>query len=273
MKVLVLQMRGSGDRSREAEQQEYLQYTGLPPAAIDFMDIYDTPDFDPAILLSYDALMVGGISRDVATELSWPEERFPFIHNLYALFRLAIAKKIPSLLSCGGFVIAADMLGAKMQYKLRDFELGVYKMIKTEAARRDSFLNSTSDQLPMVVGHLKFFAEAPPNTELLLYTNSYAPGVPVHAFKVKSAPFYAFQGHPEISCEEIAQRVEPMLYRKHYFPMRDDHPEDQQHGYNVKAYQAFCDLKTDTSEAQSLLRRFVKMVEAGTFQKNESEGS
>lgn len=267
MKLLVLQMRGAGDNSRLTEREEYLRYTGLSGEQIDFIDLFEQPEVAAERLLDYDCLMVGGISRDVSTELSWPEARFPFIHHLYAIFQLAIAKKIPSLLSCGGFVIAGTMLGGKMQYKLRDFELGVYKMIKTEAAREDLFLGLTSEALPMVSGHVKYFAEAPPNTDLLLYTNTYSPGVPIHAFKVKGAPFYAFQGHPEISCEEIAQRIEPLLYRKHYFPPRQDHPEDEQADYNIDAYQAFCALKMDTSEAQGLLRRFVEMVQAGAFAK------
>ncbi|HKK76689.1 MAG TPA: hypothetical protein VJ953_16550 [Saprospiraceae bacterium] len=267
MKLLVLQMRGGGDGSRLAEQEEYLRYTGLSTDQIDFIDLFEHPRVPAERLLDYDCLMVGGISRDVATELTWPVERFPFIHDLYAIFRLAITQKVPSLLSCGGFVIAGTMLGGKMQYKLRNFELGVYKMLKTQAARQDLFLGSISEELPMVSGHVKYFAETPPNTELLLYTNSYAPGVPIHAFKVKDAPFYAFQGHPEISCAEIAQRIEPLLYRRHYFPKREQHPADEQAGYNVDAYQAFCDLKEDTSEAQDLLRRFVEMVEEGAFAK------
>jgi GMP synthase (glutamine-hydrolysing) len=270
MKLLVLQMRGAGDDSRLAEREEYLRYTGLPAAQIDFIDLFEQPVVPAEQLLNYDCLMVGGISRDLATELTWPESRFPFIHHLYAIFRLAIAKKVPSLLSCGGFVIAGSMLGGKMQYKLRDFELGVYKMLKTETARQDLFLGPTSEELPMVSGHVKYFAEAPPNTELLLCANSYAPGVPIHAFKVKDAPFYAFQGHPEISCNEIAQRIEPLLYRKHYFPKRDQHPEDEEVGYNVDAYRAFCALKMDTAEAQGLLRRFVHLVQQGAFTKGST---
>lgn len=268
MKLLVLQMRGAEDNSRLTEQEEYLRYTGLSRQQIDFVDLYEQPKIAAEYLLHYDALMVGGISRDKATELDWPESRFPFIHHLYAIFRLAIAEKIPSLLSCGGFVIAADMLGAKMQYKLRDFELGVYKMLKTEAARQDLFLGPFSEAIPMVLGHVKYFSEAPPQTDLLLYTESYAPGVPIQAFKVNNAPFYAFQGHPEISCAEIYQRVDPLPYRQHYFPARQGHTKDAKAGYNVEAYQAFCALKEDTSEAQDLLRRFVELVDKGAFTKS-----
>ena len=146
-----------------------------------------------------------------------------------------------------------------------NFEIGVYRLQKTEVAHNDLLLKDVSNDLPMVVGHVKYFETIPPGTELLLYTNSYGNQVPIHAFKVIDAPFYAFQGHPEISCADLAGRVKPMMYRKHYFPPRPDVPKDQQLGYNDEAYQRFCALETDTSEAQGLLRRFVFLVEKGAF--------
>ncbi|GAB5555503.1 MAG: type 1 glutamine amidotransferase [Saprospiraceae bacterium] len=267
MKALILQMRGAEDSSREVEQQEYLAYSGLDSSQVDFVDLYEQPDLDPAIVLEYDILFVGGISRDLPTELTWPEERFPFIHRLKDLLQLAIDHKVPSLLSCGGFVIAADFLGTPLYYQLKDFEIGVYRLKKTAAAQHDLLLAEVSDNLPMVVGHVKYCKTIPPNAELLLYTNSYGTQIPVHAFKLKNAPFYAFQGHPEISCADLAGRVKPMLYRQHYFPPRDKHPEDQKLGYNETAYEAFCALETDTQEAQNLLRRFVDLVAQGAFKR------
>jgi GMP synthase-like glutamine amidotransferase len=162
-------------------------------------------------------------------------------------------------------VIAGDMLGAKTYIRERNWELGVYHLEKTQAAREDIFLGPISEGMPIVCGHVKYFEEVPPGTELLLYTNEYGDQVPVHAFKVKGAPFYAFQGHLEISCEELYQRVAPMLYRQHYFPPKPGNAEHARLGYNPETYDEFCNLKTDTSEAQGLLKRFVKMVEEGQF--------
>lgn len=266
MKVLVLQMRGLEDSSRAVEQQEYLAYTGLDRNQVDFVDLYENPHIDPAVILDYDALLVGGISTDLPTELDWPEERFPFIHHLNDLLQLAIQHKVPSLLSCGGFIIAASLLGTPLYYRLENFEIGVYRLKKTSAAEEDILLSEVSDDLPMVVGHVKYCKTIPLNAELLLYTNSYAEKVPVHAFKLKDAPFYAFQGHPEISCADLVGRVKPLLYRKHYFPPRIEHPEDEALGYNKAAYERFCALETDTSEAQNLLKRFVELVKQKAFQ-------
>ncbi len=258
-------MRGAGDSSRAVEQQEYLDYTGLSPRQVDFVDLYDRPAFEPQRLLDYDALFIGGISRDDPEELTWPAHRFPFIDSLRALMRLAIEQRVPALLSCGGFAIAGDLLGAETLAWKEGFELGVYALCKTEAAERDPFLGPVPDGLLMVSGHVKYFAETPPGTELLFYTDTYAERVPVHAFKVIGAPFYAFQGHPEISCAELAGRIHPLSYRRHYFPPRPDHPRDVSLGYNPDGYDAFCRLQGDTSEAQGLLRRFVEMVGAGAL--------
>jgi len=103
MKALVLQMRGVSDSSRAMEQQEYLHYTGLLSDQIDFVDLYEEPAFQPQRLLAYDLLFIGGISRDKAEELTWPKQRFPFIHHLHDIMRLAIEQQVPALLSCGGF--------------------------------------------------------------------------------------------------------------------------------------------------------------------------
>lgn len=265
MRVLILQMRGAEDSSRDVEQQEYLAYAGLDRTQADFIDLYERPDIDPAIVLQYDVLFVGGISRDLPTELDWPVERFPFIHRLNKLLLLAIEHKVPSLLSCGGFVIAASLLGTPLYHRLEQFELGVYQLKKTAAAHQDLLLAEVSDDLPMVVGHVKYCKTIPPNSELLLYTNTYGKQVPVHAFKLKHAPFYAFQGHPEISCADLSGRVKPMLYRQHYFPPRADHQADEALGYNAAAYEQFCNLEMDTSEAQGLLRRFVDLAAKKAF--------
>ena len=113
MQALILQMRGAGDSSRAVEQQEFLDYTGLSPRQVDFVDLYDHPGFEPRRLLDYDALFIGGISRDEPDQPSWPLQCFPFIDNLRALMRLTIEEKVPALLSCGGFAIAGDLLGAR----------------------------------------------------------------------------------------------------------------------------------------------------------------
>ncbi|MEO0339125.1 MAG: hypothetical protein AAF242_07910 [Bacteroidota bacterium] len=265
IKFLLLQMRGTEDSSRIVERQSYLQYTHLKPEELDTVDLFEHPIIDPTIIRKYDGLLVGGISKDLPTELTWPKERFPFIDYLYQLLHIAIDEKIPSLLSCGGYVIAADMLGAKMHARLDGFEIGVYNMIKTQDAQLDILLQGTPNPLPMVVGHIKYFKTTPPNTTLLLYTDTYSPQVPVQAFKVNRAPFYAFQGHPEISCSDLSGRVKPPMYRKHYFPPRPGHADDCEMGYNQEAYQAFCALEQDTSASQSLLKTFVDLVRQGAL--------
>ncbi len=265
MRALVLQMRGNGDSSREVEQQQYLTYTGLRPDQITFVDLYLQPDLKPDLLLEHDVLFVGGISRDNPTELDWPRQQFPFIDNLRAIMNLAIDKKVPAMLSCGGFIIAGDFFGGQTFVKEDDFELGVYPLQKTKAAEQDIFLGAVSDSLMMVSGHKKYLAETPPGTVLMFYTNEYADRVPVHAFKVMGAPFYAFQGHPEISCAELFERIKPMMYRTKYFPKRIGNLTDEEYGYNFKAFEEFCTLEANTDEAQGLLKRFVALVKEGAF--------
>ena len=269
MKALVLQMRGTEDPSREVERAQYLRYSGLSPEEVDFVDLFEQPDWNPEQLLAYDLLFIGGISKDEPDELSWPEEKFPFIQNLREGMRLAIREKLPSLLSCGGFVIAGDMLGGETLAKLENHELGVIGIQKAAAAEDDPLLAPISSVLPIVCGHIKYFKQAPPGTELLYFSDTYEPGIPLQAFKLKGVPFYAFQGHPEISSTDLFDRIKPMMYRKHYFPKRDGHPEDEAYGYNHEAFLHASSIKKDTSEAQGLLKRFVDLVKEGAFEERD----
>lgn len=265
MKALILQMRGTDDPSREVERAQYLTYTGLSESEVDFVDLYEHADLDPLSLLNYDVLFIGGISKDEPEELSWPKEKFPFIQNLRASMQLAIDKKIPAFLSCGGFVIAGDMLGGETLAKLDNHELGVIGIQKAPAAEKDILLAPISSTLPIVCGHIKYFEQPPPGTELLYFSDTYEAGIPLQAFKVKGAPFYAFQGHPEISSSDLFDRIKPMMYRKHYFPKRKGHPEDEKYGYNHQAFLNASSIRNDTTEAQNLLRRFVDLVRVGAF--------
>jgi len=267
MKALVLQMRGIDDPSREVERAQYLKYTGLSESEVDFVDLYEQYDWNPQSLQDYDVLFIGGISKDEAEELSWPEEKFPFIQNLRAGMQLAIDKKIPALLSCGGFVIAGDMLGGETLAKLENHELGVIGIQKSPQAEKDVFLAAVPPILPIVCGHIKYFDKAPPGTDILYFSDTYEPGIPLQAFKVQGAPFYAFQGHPEISSSDLFDRIKPMMYRKHYFHKRKGHPEDEKYGYNHEAFMHASSIKKDTSEAQALLKRFVELVKEGSFEK------
>ena len=69
-------------------------------------------------------------------------------------------------------------------------------------------------------------------------------------FKIKTAPIYAFQGHPEISSQELKDRVKPYIHK--YFETKED-------------YEKFISRQGNTQFANSIPKRFVELVVKGAL--------
>lgn len=240
IQILLIQMRK--DLSALApERRSFVSLSGLDERQFTTLDVFRRPDFSPRIIDPYDAIIIGGLSDDPSDSVEMPPSVFPFIENLQALMLYAIQIRKPSLLSCGGFMIASVALGSSITLDPAFAELGVYDIELTEQARRDPLFRGFPPRFKAVSGHQKSTVGVPAGCELLAYTQ----GCPVHAFKAGSAPFYAFQFHPEIRCEELQARVE--VYKEKYFVTEED-------------YRRFLGLMADTSDANRIVARFLELV-------------
>jgi GMP synthase (glutamine-hydrolysing) len=240
LRFLLVQIRKDPD-VLAPERAGFIELSGLAGRQVTTLDVYRQPQFSPSILEEYDALMIGGLSDDPSDSLQLPRERFPFLENLQMLIRQAVHLKKPSLLSCGGFMIASEILGASVVIDPAREELGVYTITLTEGSRRDPLFIGFPRSFKAVSGHIKSTLTTPPGCTLLASSER----CPVHAFTVEGAPFYAFQFHPEIRCEQLQARVE--RYREKYFKTEAE-------------YRRFIALMDDTSVANSIIRRFVELV-------------
>jgi GMP synthase (glutamine-hydrolysing) len=61
LKILLLQIR-EDDITRLEEFDEFVRYSHLEPQQFATLNVFDTPDFEPACIEGYDALFVGGSS-------------------------------------------------------------------------------------------------------------------------------------------------------------------------------------------------------------------
>ena len=240
LQFLLVQIR----RDREALEPErtgFLELSGLDGHQLHTLDVYRQPDFPPSILDGYDALMIGGLSDDPSDSLLLPRQQFPFIDNLRRLIRYANHLGKPSLLSCGGFMIASEVLGGEVIIDPERAELGVYTIRLTEEAQQDPLFSGFPTSFKAVSGHIKSTRLTPPGCTLLACSSR----CPVHAFKIEKVPFYAFQFHPEIRCDQLRARVD--RYREKYFKTEVE-------------YKRFISLMADTSVANSIIGRFVTLV-------------
>ena len=241
LQILLVQIR-KDPSMLAAERRGFVQLSGLEDDQFTLLDVFRQTTFPPSILDDYDAMIIGGLSDDPSDQIGISPEVFPFIESLHALIRYAIQIRKPALLSCGGFMIASVTLGGKVVLDKKRAELGVYDLLLTQEAQSDPLFKNFPNHFKAVSGHQKSTLFTPPNCILLASTDR----CPIHAFRVRGAPFYAFQFHPEISCEELEARVEG--YKDKYFP------SDQE-------YQDFIALMDDTSLANSIVSRFVELVE------------
>lgn len=240
IQILLIQMR-KDQSALLPERRSFVSLSGLDDRQFTTLDVFRRPDFSPRIIDLYDAIIIGGLSDDPSDSVEMPPHLFPFIENLQALMLYAIQKKKPSLLSCGGFMIASVVLGSSITLDPALAELGVYDIELTGHARLDPLFRGLPSRFKAVSGHQKSTVNVPAGCELLAYTKK----CPVHAFKAREAPFYAFQFHPEIRCEELKARVE--LYKEKYFASDED-------------YEAFLGLMADTSDANRIVARFLELV-------------
>ncbi len=251
MKILLIQIRRDASLLA-AERSQFVSCSGLSDAHFTTLDVFRKPDFSATIVDEYQILMIGGLSDDASDKIALPHFFDPFLHNLNAVIRRAMDKKIPSLLSCGGFMLASMLLGASVVIDPNQAELGVYKIRLTSEAKKDVLFGTFPNEFEAVSGHIKSTVGLP-DTCIHLARSEICK---VHGFKVDQAPFYAFQFHPEITCENLVARVE--AYKDKYF--------DSEEGY-----QAFINMSHDTSVANSIISRFVNLVREGKFMEHTKD--
>ena len=240
LKILLVQMR-KDPAVLPAERSDFVSSSGLADHQFKSLDVFREASFSPEILDEYDALFIGGISDDRSDSLKLAVSDFPFIPSLKRLIQYAADQSFPSLLSCGGFMIASSVLGGKIEIRPEYQELGFHTMYLSEDAKKDPLFTDFPIHFPAVSGHIKSTTQLPPESELLVFSER----CPIHAFKLKHAPFYAFQFHPEISYDSLYARI--ARYKEKYFT-------------DEGSYQQMFADRVSTEVANNIVRRFVELL-------------
>jgi len=245
LKILLVQIRRDAD-TLPPERAEFVHFSELKEEKVYTLDVFKNPAFPVSMIDDYDALMIGGLSDDLSNDIMLPDFFEPFLANLHHLMLHAIEKKIPSLLSCGGFMLASSMLGASVVIDPDQSEMGLCQITLTDAGKSDVLFQSFPPTFQAVSGHIKSTNDLPRECVHLASSERCF----VHGFKVADAPFYAFQFHPEITCADLVTRVES--YKDKYFATEQD-------------YQTFIKTRGSTAIANSIITRFVRLVAQGAI--------
>ncbi len=242
---LLIQMR-KHQGSEKAEYQNFLGHSGLNTGQLNAINLFEEPNFSEKHLDNYDGFFIGGFSDDPNDSLALTEEYFPFLGAFEQILNYAISIRKPGLLSCGGFMIASVLLGGEICLDESMQELDILSITRSDSEASDPVFQGIPKTFNIVSGHLKSTNILPPGCVLM----ASSPRCHIHVFKLKAAPIYAFQGHPEISAKEVKDRVGP--YARKYFKTREE-------------YEEFIAREGDTRVANGLLRRFVRMVADESF--------
>lgn len=238
LKILLMQIREEA-ATRQEELESFACFSGLDIEQFDILNLFDRPQFGVDVVAGYDALYVGGSSEASVME----PERYPFVEPAQRLLRHCIDRRLPVFASCFGHQLAAQALGAKIVSDPVDFEMGTLPISLTEQARQDLLYHDTPDAFMAVAVHRERATSVPEGCIELAYTE-----VCNHAFKVKSAPFWTTQFHPEVDLKVLIQRL--TLF-KHKYTDGDGH------------LQQVLDSAVETPESNHLLRKFVDRVLLG----------
>ncbi|XOV80269.1 MAG: gamma-glutamyl-gamma-aminobutyrate hydrolase family protein [Aestuariibacter sp.] len=235
-KILLLQIREKA-QVRAEEYASFCEFSGLKPAQLDILNVFDTPQFDNTVLQGYDGLFVGGASEASVLE----PHNYPFLPSCVALLKHCIAIGFPTFASCFGFQLAVQALDGEIVRDDKDFEIGTLPISLTVEAQDDALMATLPNPFFAVSVHRERATQFPENTIALAYTDACP-----HAFKVVNKPFWAFQFHPEVDKRILMERLS--VYKTQY-------TDDEAHFDQIIA------SAVETPESNHLVRLFIEAID------------
>jgi len=235
LKILLLQIR-EDESVRLEELHSFAHHAGLDPSQIDIVNVFDTPNFDFHISNNYHGVFIGGASEASVLE----PERFPFVPHSIQFIQYLVKIKKPVFASCFGFQLAVLAQGGEIVRDRVNFEMGTYHISLTNHYKKDPLLGHLKHPFWVVSVHQEKAIELPESCELLGFTDH-----STHIFKIKEAPFWAFQFHPELDKPSLTTRLR--AYQGKY-TSGDDHFND------------IIASLVDTPESNQLVGDFVDLI-------------
>lgn len=234
-RILLLQIRHK-PQVRQEEYASFYEFAQLAPKQLDILNVFDTPQFDSRVLQGYDALFVGGASEASVLE----PENYPFLDSCVRLLQHCIEMRVPTFASCFGFQLAVQALHGEVVRDAEEFEIGTLPIYLTDEAQSDVIMSQLPNPFYAVSVHRERATAFPEGTIPLAYTDACP-----HAFKVKNAPFWAFQFHPEVDKRILIERLS--VFKANY-------TNDEAH------FEQVINDAVETPESNRLVKLFIDAV-------------
>ena len=245
LRFALLQARSPQDPARDEEHAAFAARLSLPPQAIRAVDIFTQP-LDQALLDGTDVLLVGG-----AGEYSVLDD-LPPIHRFIDFLGEAAAQGRPTFASCFGFQALVLALGGEVISAPDRAEVGSYTLWRTPEASDDPLFGTLPDTFIAQLGH-KDQASRLPDAVLNLASSE---RTVYQALRVRGAPVYATQFHPELTWLDNRRRFE------RYMPIYGKL-------FGEAEAQERLDSHTPGPESNTLIARFVDEIARPALQGGE----
>lgn len=232
---LLLQTRNSGDPMAAQEVCCFARMLACDTSAIEVFDLLSAaPPTEK--LQQADMLLLGGSGHySAAGEGDWLERALDCLREIHRLAK-------PTFASCWGFQAMSRAMGGKCVNDLPNAEVGTIELTLTDAGRADPLFGELPPVFAAHAGHEDHVVELPPDALLLASSAR----VPEQAYRFVGRPIYCTQFHPELDRTAMLERV--VAYPEYVARIARIPYDDFVHGVR------------ETPEANSLLRRFVKMI-------------
>ncbi len=145
-----------------------------------------------------DGMMIGGSGN---FSVHHPDSQ-AWVGPLRHVLESALERRLPGFGVCFGHQLLGMHLGATVRTSDAHEELGTHGFQLTEAGRRCKLFGSLSPSFQAHTGHTDCVTEVPSGVELLASNER----LETQAFKVRGAPFYTTQFHPDLVADEARER-------------------------------------------------------------------
>jgi len=232
-RLLLLQIR-SNPISLRQERTWFAERCGVPGGDLATINLVERPAIRWRDVEAYDAILIGGAGAHTAYE------NHPFTEPLRVLVERLIERDRPLFGSCWGHQFLARVLGGTVIDDPAASEVGTYDIELTDAGRKDPLFSGLPEVFPAQLGHHDRIETLPGGLVELARSRR----CPFQAIRIPGKPVYSTQFHPEMTADQLHQRLE--VYRHEYIP----DPEE---------YAALQRSLRPSPEADTILRRFIEL--------------
>jgi len=210
--LLLVQIRQPGDPMATHERECVARRAG-PGVRLSTRNIFSDPP-RPEWVDDCGAINIGG-SGDYSVN---DPRSTPWVNQLRGLLDAILTRSTPTLGICFGHQLLAYHLGAPVNTDANHAELGTTTVTLNDDGCRDPLLRDFGPTFEVHTGHSDHVGEIPDSLQLL------ASNAALHTqiFRVKGAPIYTTQFHPDLSAAEATERY--VAYHRSLRPLEDAAP-------------------------------------------------